>query len=239
MKYPADIIRRLHRILRQRADLRGQLERGPKMIKAAKNTAEAARQALSNHRDEIKKKRMEIDRDQLQLKSREAKIFDLEGKMNMAKKNVEYQTLKDQIAADTQANAVLSDEILEKLELIDKLNAMTAEFEKRAGDTEAEAKKLTAGIEERRAVLENDLKTVGEELIATEALLEGELKGIYQRLVSTRDEDAIAPLEGKSCGGCNTGLTPRTLDRLRMNEPMTCTSCGCLLIPPENPNVPR
>ncbi len=239
MKTPADIIRRLHRILRQRADIRGQLERGPRMMKAAKAAADAANKALADHRNEIRTKRMEVDRDQLQLKSREAKVFDHEGKMNMAKKNIEYQTLKDQIAADTQANAVLSDEILEKLEAIDRLNGLTADLEKKVAATQAEAQKVNDMVEERRVVLDADLIHVNEELVATEAILQGELKTIYKRLVESRDEEAIAPLEGKSCGGCNTSLPPRTLDRLRMNEPMVCTSCACLIIPPDNPNVPR
>lgn len=239
MKNPADIIRRLHRILNQRSDIIGQLEKGPRQIKAAKANSDAAHKALQDHRDLIKKKRMEVDRDQLQLKSREARIFDTTGKMNMAKKNIEYQTLKDQIAADTQANAVLSDEILEKLEEIDRLNGLTSGFEEKIKLVDADLARLEKTFLDRKAVLDVDLERVNGELAATEELLQGELKATYQRLVSTRGVDAIANLEGKSCGGCNTSLPPRHLDRLRMNEPMVCTSCACLIVPPENPNVPR
>jgi predicted nucleic acid-binding Zn-ribbon protein len=232
MSSAAEIVRRLHRILRQRADIRGQLERGPRLIKVAKANLDAAQAALQQHREGIKRLRMDVDRDQLQLKSREAKIFDTEGKMNMAKKNIEYQALKDQIAADTQANLVLSDEILGKLEQIDGLQVQTAAFEEKVKLSEAEAKRVESSINERKGTLESDLARVNEELVATEAQLSGDLKAIYQRLVTSRDEEAIAPLEGRSCGGCNTSLPPRTLDRLRMQEPMTCTSCGCLLFPP-------
>lgn len=239
MKTPTDILRRLNRILRQRADIRGQLEKGPRMIKAAKANADSALKALQDHREAIKQKKMEIDRDQLQMKSREAKIIETETKMNMAKKNIEFQTLKDQMAADRQANLVLSDEILEKAEDLDRMQDLTAGLEEKSKAGDTEYKKIESVIQERRVVLEEDLLRVNEELVATEAILQGELKGIYQRLVDTRDEEAIAPLEGRSCGGCNTSLPPRTLDRLRMNEPMTCTSCGCLILPPDNPNVPR
>ncbi len=228
-----DILRRLHRILRQQADIRGQLERGPKTIKAAKNVWEIASQTLANHREEVKKKRMDADRTQLQLRTREAKIFDLEGKMNMAKGNREYQALKDQIAADQQANSVMSDEILETLEEIDRLVGLTSGFEERVRVTEAEAKKVEAAILERKAVLEADLARVTEELEATEGRLTGDLKKKYTQLVEARGEEAITQLEGKACGGCNTSLSPRILDRLRMSEPMVCTSCGCLLYPPE------
>ncbi len=228
-----DILRRLHRILRQKADIRSQLDRGPRTVKAAKNVWDIASQSLAAHRDEIKKKRMDADRMQLQLRTREAKIFELEGKMNMAKGNREYQTLKEQIAADQQANLVMSDEILETLEEIDRLVGLTAGFEERVRLTESEAKKIEATTEERKAILEADLERISNDLRETEARLTGELKKTYQRLVEVRAEEALAPLEGRACGGCNTSLSPRILDRLRMNEPMICTSCACLIYLPE------
>lgn len=233
MSEEIDILRRLHRILRQQADIRSQLERGPRTVKAAKNVWDTALQALAAHREEIKKKRMDADRTQLQLRTREAKIFDLEGKMNMAKGNREYQALKDQIAADVQANLVMSDEILETLEEVDRLVGLTHGFEERVQMTEAESKKLEASIEGRRSVLETDLARITEDLVATEGRLVGELKKKYQQLVEARGEDALAPLEGKACGGCHTSLSPRIIDRLRMSEPMVCTTCACLIYPPE------
>jgi uncharacterized protein len=233
MLRPAELIRRLHGLLRQRAEVRSQLERGPKRIKAAKANVELAQKALSDHREALKKKRMEVDRDQLLMKSREAKIFDAEGKMNMAKKNIEYQTLKDQIAADAKANEVLSDEILAKAEEIDRLLALTPGLEEKLKALETESQRIEATTNERKVTLDADLIRVNEELTATEACLTGDLKASYQRLVETRDEDAIAPLEGRSCGGCNTSLPPKVLDKLKMREPMVCTSCACLIIPPE------
>lgn len=62
-----DILRRLHRILRQQADIRSQLDRGPKTVKAARNVWNIALQTLAAHREEVKKKRMDADRTQLQL----------------------------------------------------------------------------------------------------------------------------------------------------------------------------
>ncbi len=233
MSEAIDILRRLHRILRQQADIRSQLDRGPRTVKAARNVWDIALQSLADHREAVKKKRMDADRLQLQLRTREAKIFELEGKMNVAKGNREYQTLKEQIAADRQANLVMSDEILETLEEIDLLVKLTPGFEERVKVTENDAKKLEASTDERRTVLETDLDRITKDLAETESRLTGELKKRYLQLVEARGEDALAPLEGRACGGCNTSLSPRILDRLRMNEPMVCTSCACLIYPPE------
>jgi len=228
-----EILRRLHRILNQQADIRSQLERGPRMVKISQTHYKTAIADEHTHRELIKKTRMDADRNQLQLREREAKIFNVEGKMNMCKTDREYQALKDQIAADTQANAVLSDEILELLEQVDVLVAQTPGFELRCRQNKAEAEKLATTTESRQVSLEADLARITEDLVATEARLEGDLAGQYRRLVILRKEDALAVLEGKSCSSCNTSLSPRTLDRLHMNEPILCTSCGCLLYPPE------
>jgi len=228
-----EILRRLHRILVQQADIRSQLERGPRMVKIAQIHYETAVADEHTHRELVKKTRMDADRKQLQLREREAKIFSVEGKMNMCKTDREYKALKDQIAADTQANAVLSDEILELLEMIDSLVAGTPDFELRCKQNKAESEKVATNTESRRISLEADLARITEDLAATEARLEGDLAGTYRRLVALRNEDALAVLEGNSCGGCNTSLSPRTIDRLLMKEPVVCTSCGCLIYPPE------
>ena len=102
----------------QIAEMKTQVERGPKQVKAAILQVEASRNALQTCKDATKKKKMDADRKQLQLREREAKIHDWEGKMNAAKNNREFQAIKEQIAADSQANNVLSDEILEILEEI-------------------------------------------------------------------------------------------------------------------------
>ncbi len=77
----------------------------------------------------------------MQLKSREIRIEELEAKLNTAASNREFSTLKEQIAADKQANSVLSDEILETLEQIDVLDEALkqaeAELAKQQSDHES------------------------------------------------------------------------------------------------------
>ncbi len=121
MSAEMSVIRTLHRMLRQQADIQSQLDRGPRQIRASLMQLEAAKNAVEQTRGSIRQSKMDADRKQLQLREREARLVDLEVKLNQAKGNREYQSLKEQIAADTQANLVLSDEILETLESVDEL----------------------------------------------------------------------------------------------------------------------
>lgn len=229
MSISASVLQTLHRIHRQKTDLNGQLERGPKQIQAAKAKIEAAKKALEDLRTKQRSLRMDADRRQLQLREREQRITVLEGRMNAAKENREYQTLKEQIAADRQANNVLSDEILELLEQAD---AVHAELEPAAGRVKAaeeEAAKVEQQVSERMQRMQVDLQRVMAELADTEKQLSGDFKREYERLVLHKGEDGIAETEGNCCGGCYQMLTPQLIDRLSHHMSVICPSCGRLL----------
>jgi uncharacterized protein len=227
------IVRRLHELLSHVADVKGQIDRGPKQIKLAQSQLQAARDAVTACKEEIKKKRMEADRKQLQQREREAKLFEWQGKLNAAANNREYQAVKDQLAADTQANSVLSDEILEILENTDALNAQLVVLSAKEKTVEADTSKAEARILERLESLKVDLARFEEELKTAESKLPEDFAETYRVLVTSRAEEAFAPLDDKSCGGCNTGLPPRTIDQLRLGNPVPCSSCGRWMYRPE------
>ena len=226
-------VRRLHEILLLAADIRGQIERAPKQLKAAQTALQAAKDAVQGCKDSIKKSRMEADRKQLQQRQYETKLYEWQGKLNAAANNREYQAVKDQIAADTQANSVLSDEIFEILEGIDSLQIKLADLERICKMTEEDSGKAESRIAERMVVLKRDLERVEGELKGAESALPEDFAAIYHPLVKTRGEEAFAPLDERSCGGCNTGLPPRIIDQLRMGNPVACSSCGRWIYRPE------
>ncbi len=123
MTVSASALRELHRIHRQITDLKGQLGRGPRQVRAAEALLERLETALTAAKEALTHTRVSADGKQLQLREREQRIEDLQVKLNTCNSNREYQALKEQIAADQQANSVLSDEILEALEKIDVLQA--------------------------------------------------------------------------------------------------------------------
>ena len=121
IKISTVLLRTLHRIHRQKTDLDGQIARGPRQIKAGDALVAKAESEMQVIKENLTKANLLSDEKQLQLKSREDKIVDLQTKLNSAASNREFDLLKEQIAADKQANSVLSDEILEAMEAIDEL----------------------------------------------------------------------------------------------------------------------
>jgi uncharacterized protein len=233
MSVDMQVLRDLHRMLRQIADIQSQLDRGPRQVKAAQMQVDACNQAVDQCRNSIRQKKMEADRKQLQMREREAKLRDLEVKLNQAKANREYQALKEQIAADVQANVVLSDEILETLEEVDALDVSVGPLVQQQQEALANQKKVQESVDARLEALRVDLSRVQTDLKQLESTLSGEFLTEYLRCVPNRKEDAMAEVDGQSCGGCYTILSPQHVDRLRMGKYVICSSCGRMIYTPE------
>ena len=224
-----ETLRTLHRIHRQHSDLKDRLSRGPRQIQVAEISVKKSETDLALSKDAYKQFKMAADEKQLQLKHREAKLVDLQAKLNMAQSNKEYQLLKDQMAADKQANSVLADEILEALEKIDQLQAAVKSADANLNKTKEELTNVRKRVSDQQQGLESELARVHGELTAAEDQLNGDFKDNYLRLSRSMGEDALAPVEGGCCGGCSQTLTAQTINLLKLDKPVFCKSCGRLI----------
>ena len=233
MNISTESLRELHRIHRQLKDLRDRLDRGPKLTAAADASIKKMELELEQAKDVSRKTRVAADSKQLQLKGREDKIKDLRGKLNQAVNNREYQALKEQIAADEQANSVLSDEILEALEKMDQLAAAVKNADEHLRKAREEGTKIKQRVDAERATLESEVARVQANLTEAEAKLPAEFKIEYDRIARVRGENTLAHVEGDTCGNCYQMLTSQTMNNLYMSRPVFCRGCGCLLYLPE------
>jgi predicted nucleic acid-binding Zn-ribbon protein len=229
MRVAAQTLRTIHRIHRQLAELRSRLERGPKQVKAGEANVARLQTEWETARQIVTRTRMAADQKELQLREREQRIEAVRIKLNSAGTNREYQAFLEQIAADEQANSVLSDEILE---LFDKITELQQAAKKKAHEleqTEADLGKVMQRVSDQRAGLEADVGRLQQELAEVEKELPAEVYPEYQRIVGARGEDGMAQLEGDCCGGCFQTVTPQTVNELLMEKLVFCKSCGCLL----------
>ena len=141
MSVSAAVLQELHRLHGQLSELRSRLERGPRQIHAAEANVRKAEQDLEAAKESVKRTRITADQKELQLREREGRILDIRVKLNSCSTNREYQAFLEQIAADEQANSVLSDEILELLEKINELQGNVEQVQ----IAKAEARKRTRG----------------------------------------------------------------------------------------------
>ena len=219
---------------RQLADLTEQLAAGPRTVAVRTKNVQTAEAKRTAAQEDVKRARMVADQKQLQLKSAEAKILDLEAKLNACKTNREYQTLGDQIAADRMATKVLEDEILEALEKIDGLKpavpAAEAEIEiakKLLAEAQTKVQAETGRLEVEVARISGDLRTAEQELAH-------DVREKYDRVVKQKGADGMSAIEAESCGGCFQQLTGNMVSDLLLGRVIACRSCGRLLYMPDS-----
>jgi len=229
----SEIMRTLHRIHTQLSDLRARITAGPRQVAAHTAQVEAAETARMGVLEDVKKAKMAADQKQLQLKTAEAKIRDLDGKLNACKTNREYQTLTEQIAADRMATKVLEDEILEALERIDTVKKTVP-----AAESALEAARKLIGETKARVAseathLDGEVQRLRGELEASERELPADIRDLYDRAVKQKGAEGLAPLDGESCGGCFRQITGNMYSELLVGKVIMCRSCGRLLYLPE------
>jgi uncharacterized protein len=225
----AELLQRLHRIYRQRTDVQSQIDRCPRQIHAGETMVTGTKNALEEAIAAIKRAKLGADQKQLQLKERESRVESMRGKLNAASSNREFDTLREQIAADVQASSVLSDEILEALEQIDVLESDRGARQQELLDRQAEQVKLIATVAERLATLRTDMVRIEAEREEAEALIPAAAKTDYTRIVSARGEEALAPIDEQTCGGCCQMLTTQIMNQIAMSKLVRCPTCGAFL----------
>jgi len=234
MAVTASALRELHRIHRQLTDLRERKERGPKQIRAREANLAKLADDLSKLQADHKGARVRCDQKQLLLKSGEDKVESLKAKLNAATSNREYQALKDQIAADQMALSVLSDEILEVMEKIDELAAQVAEQQQKIGVSKEELSKAQQAVRDQVGQLDAEILRLETELREAEGVLPVDFRESYQRVVNSKQDDAMAEVQGEFCGGCYQQLTPNNMAELTMSMAIFCRNCGRLIYLPED-----
>ena len=233
----AEVLRTLHRLHQQTADLANQLERGPRQIKAGEAIVAKHIQSVDDAKEGLKQAKLASDKKQLQLKTREDRIEDLKAKLNTAASNREFDTLKEQIAADEQANSVLSDEILESLERLDELEAELTGLEEELDQQKRDHDKRVQEVNERLEVVRADSEHVAQELAKAEEEIPSQIRAEYRRLTESKGEEALAPLDDDSCGGCYQVLTTQLIDQLRLSQVVHCPNCNAMLYMAESTRV--
>ena len=223
---------KLHTLHLALHEVQEQLKRGPRQIKAREQLQHQADADVTAKKDQLKQLRGSSDRKSLDLKTNESKIAELKAKLNQATSNKEFDILKGQIEADTVANSVLQDEILELYDKVDRMQTEIKESEAKAAKTKEEVQRFTKQFEADSGGLTARVTELTDEIRRSESGLTGEVAARYRRLVEAHGADAMAPAEGGICGNCRVQVTPQFRVLLNSGNVVFCGSCGRLLYSP-------
>lgn len=224
----AQALTALHQLHLRLQEVQEELARGPRSINARKAAVEKKRTELEARRQKLKQLKVAADQKNLQLKTNENKIADLRSKLNVAVSNREYDIIHGQIDADTMANSVLEDEILETLTRIDQAQVEVKQAEQDVAAAEADLQKVAADVQAREPGLQEKAAGLQTEVAAAEKFLPPDIVPQYRRAVQAFGADALAAVNNKICTSCNLQLTSQKIVELNTGKLMFC-GCGRLL----------
>jgi uncharacterized protein len=225
-------VAKLHNLHLQLREVQDQLEKGPRQLRARQQIIQQKQDELEAQKQKQKTLKMGADQKSLQLKSNEAKIQDLRTKLNQANSNREFDIIRGQIEADTVANSVLEDEILDALEKVDAGQIALRKLEDELATAKSEEARVAAEIAAAEPGFKARIAELQTAITAAESCLPGEFVTPYRRLVQAYGAAALAKVEGTICGVCFVNLTPQTQVALRAGQVMFCKTCGRLMYLP-------
>lgn len=219
----------LHRLLLAAREVQEQSERGPRQLKARQQAIVQKQADLEAQRLKHKTLRMSADQRSLQLKSNEAKIGDLRVKLNQAASNREFDIIRAQIEADTVANSVLEDEILDALEKVDAAHIEIKKLEEEVAHAKAEESRVTGEISAAQPGLQSRLKELQTAITNAENRLPENVIVQYRRLAQAYGPAALAEVDGNTCNSCYVSLPAQMVMQVRDGQVLFCKTCGRLL----------
>ncbi|MBN2589629.1 MAG: hypothetical protein JXA96_07195 [Sedimentisphaerales bacterium] len=193
--------------------------------------------ALEAKKEETQLTKVQFDRLELELKSREETIAKLRTSLNSAKTNKEYAALLTQLNTTKADNSKIENQSLELLkdietdeteckEILKQIEAQKQTLEQTRKDSEALVAKYQASIDEIQKEWDEIAKIVPPVALET-----------FKRVAETYDGLAVTFVEEESregnysCGGCFMGIPAESVNMLMTrDEVIRCPNCTRILV---------
>lgn len=219
-------LRQLHLLLKQLAEAETTLADGPTAIAAAEREVALAEQRIEDQKASIKTARKHSDELSLKLKTKEAELRKLEGQLNVATSNKEFDITKGQIANVSVERAELENAAFEAMESIDEAQATLKQLESDVKIRQQEAKSVRADVEARLPAVEASLEKLRIEIAEAEKVIPGDARAAYLRVRNAHGSGALAGVEDDFCEGCDTRVINQDLVRIRTGAFLFCRGCN-------------
>jgi predicted nucleic acid-binding Zn-ribbon protein len=202
------------------------------------NLVRTLQNALAAKNEEIQLAKVQSDRLELELASRDEAIARLRASLNAARTNKEYAAVLTQLNTTKADNSKIETQILELMKNIeadeterekirDQISQQKQTLEQTRKEAEQLATKYEAEIEQIQAEWDRLAQTIPNDPLR-----------LFKRVAETYDGEALAAIEkqeGKTeayiCGGCFMGITTECVNLLMTKDDIIrCPNCTRILV---------
>lgn len=220
------ILRECHRLRRHLRDLKDEIERGPRVMKAQQARLAAEEQEHKDAYDTIKKLKLKLKEDEGSLKVVEANLDKLGTKAMTVTTMKEMEAVRHETEAAQAKKGALEDAILGGMTEIEERTANLPNVEKKWKDAQADFAQYQVDAKERMERLLEDRSLSEAELAKREEELPIAMRDQYARLVKAHGADGLSGVKGMVCQQCRSMVGESNVIDLESGKFVCCPVCG-------------
>ena len=217
---------------------KAKLARSRRNVIVQENQLRSLANSLEAKKEEIQLTKVQSDRLELELATRDEAIVRLRASLNTAKTNKEYAAVLTQLNTTKADNSKIETQILE---LLKDIEADEAECKKIQGQIDQQKQALEQARKETELLavkLEGQIAEIQAEWDRQAQTIPAEPLDVFKRVAETYDGQAVAAVEkqqGKtetySCGGCFMGIIAEFVNLLMTKDDIIrCPNCARILV---------
>lgn len=226
-------LKRLHELLRQLNIAESALADGPRSVSVAEKLVAATEQQIEQQKLAVKAARKAADEFNLKLKSKEAELSKLQGQLNTASSNKEFDIIKAQVSAASKVKGEIEDAALGAMDGIDQAQKKLKELEDEIVKRKQNSASATSSMNAQTAGLQDSIAELRRQMTDAEKVIpSGPELANYHRLRGAHGAGALSELEDDFCSACSSRVTAQDMVRIRTDEFRCCRGCGRILYVP-------
>jgi predicted nucleic acid-binding Zn-ribbon protein len=202
------------------------------------NQVRALQNNLEAKKEELQLTRVQSDRLELELKTRDESIAKLRASLNAAKTNKEYAAVLTQLNTTKADNSKIENQILELMKDIEADEAECQEIQNQIDEQKQKLERTRRESDLLATRYEAEIQEIQEDWNQVAEALPGEPLRIFDRVAETYDGEALAIVdqqggktEAYSCGGCFMGITAESVNLLMTKDDIIrCPNCTRILV---------
>ena len=202
------------------------------------NQIRSLQNALEAKKEEVLLSKVQFDRLELELKSRDESIARLRAALNGAKTNKEYAAVLTQLNTTKADNSKIETQSLEMLKTIETDENECKEIQDQIDEQKQHLEQLRTEAETLAGKYQVEIDKIQAEWDQVADTIPDKPLEIFKRVTETYDGQAVALIEqqgGKkgaySCGGCFMGLTAECVNLLMTKDDIIrCPNCTRILV---------
>ena len=216
---------------------KAKLSRCRRKVVIQENLIRSLQNALEAKKEEIQLTRVQFDRLELELKSRDETIGKLRASLNIAKTNKEYAAVLTQLNTTKADNSKIETQSLELLKVMEvdeaeckdiqgQIDEQKETLEQTRKESEALAGKYQVEIDKIQAEWDQVAQAIPVDVLDT-----------FKRVAETYDGQAVTTIEQQddkgaySCGGCFMAITAESVNMLMTKDDIIrCPNCTRILV---------